>query len=1211
MYLKKITISGFKSFADRLVLNLDKTHLTGVVGPNGSGKSNIIDAVRWVMGEQNAKKLRGEKATDIIFAGSERRKPLSMAEVSLSFDNSENSPFCPVEYRHIEEITVSRRIYADGSREYSMNGKACRFKDITEFFVSSSLGSRSYSMIQQGQVDRILQAKPEEIRQIVEEAAGTLVFKNQEGEAQKKIDSTRTNLSRIEDVLKEVEVQITTLKAQAERSDTWEKLINNLKETEIKLWSQRYHQLIDKEIKFRQKVKKESSQDIKNVADLSRYEAELATIVQELDESDPEIKQLSEDITNIREHLARSDEALKRHVSLVSDSDSQVKELKEELTQETKKVNKKRTSCKDIDIELIKITKNLDNEKKHIEGFDNEVKLLEEQRQVFKNSLENLREDIRNIDRIVDSNKGKIELINKSLQKLYNEKNEKISTLIKTEDEHSQDLILHDGFKLKVASLKKDLDIQVEKKSDFEKKSLEIEKTLDLVFAKTDSIHEQLLSCKAEELSLKELVKNTDSIKDVEESIKDLSKEISFEILSKNIALNKKAKNLSKASLSSFESWVQRIVFKSEDDFEKLAFNLKEKTISVAFQASIPHNEKLLKSLDEWSRSLGGVCALELTEIKNKSKNISKTLGRVYFLNKEIKHSEILPALDLGGTIITPSGLIRESMYDIRFDASNDEGVLSLSQRLSETAKIVKKTEKDLSNKKEEIEKLKKQNEDTKKAIKETDASILEANKILIQEQATLLSFEQRTAQKEELIEKMRLAADESEKSCDKQEQDQEDLKESTSNLQSEHKETTAEIKEIKDSLEEVEAQKEELKDSFQERQLSVATLSEKVSSLEAVKEEVAQQFTESFEKEKELKQKLELLKKSIANAKSNKSSLEKEIRTLVSEREEKELSLGEKQKTTKTTRDHIKELESKIKVCRDLESDLKRVLSENELEIERTKLSCQAVVDQAKEKYDIKLKDHQKPEKFDILYLTKKLGSLKAKSDNFGPVNMIAAKEYQELLKRKDFIIEQKSDILNSIDILEKARLEIEERAKFKFMATYESLNKEFKELFPILFPGGEGSIELTDVERPLQGGVEIMVRLPGKKQQKMNLFSGGEKALTAISLIFALLKSNPTPFCFLDEVDAPLDESNIRKFNKVLQSLSDKFQFIVISHSRRTMEVFDTLYGVTMAEPGVSKLVSIDLTDKALPDHLLKNPKRAHILNKAPDRNQPTAVN
>ncbi|RYZ50549.1 MAG: hypothetical protein EOP07_22760, partial [Proteobacteria bacterium] len=480
MHLKKLIVSGFKSFADKVTLNFDEG-ITGIVGPNGSGKSNVIDAVRWVMGEQNAKYLRGEVATDIIFAGSDKRKALGMAEVTLVFDNREGSSFCPPEYRHEAEIALTRRLYIDGEREYMINKKPCRLKDIVSFFATTGLGGRSYSMIQQGQVDRILNAKPEDVREILEEAAGTLIFKSRQQAAQKKLENTQENLKRIDDLLRELVAQLDALKEQVEKVEAWKTVSTRLKEQELKLFSHNFRHFSTKLLEVAGQLENDSDSEIKAVTDLSVMEARVEELQSSLAESDPELEQVREEISHLREQIVRAESFITSALKTLEGGQRRMLELDTQIGEEQENLKALETSVETKTADFDRLTSELERLKDMIESFQDEVDSVEEAAQVFQNRSQDLEDEVRNLEHLLESNRLRCESIERDRKRLliefqtYSERKEALDANVRTLSDKTEEAraLLNDrqsGLDQELQT-KQDLELNVQRREQWMRES--------------------------------------------------------------------------------------------------------------------------------------------------------------------------------------------------------------------------------------------------------------------------------------------------------------------------------------------------------------------------------------------------------------------------------------------------------------------------------------------------------------------------------------------------------------------------------------------------------------------------------------------------------------------------------------------------------------------------------------------------------------------
>ncbi|MEZ4744193.1 MAG: chromosome segregation protein SMC [Bdellovibrionota bacterium] len=1195
MFLKKIINNGFKSFADRITITLDKNHITGIVGPNGSGKSNVIDSVRWVMGEQNAKMLRGEKATDIIFAGSEKRKPLGMAEVTLVFDNSEGSSFCTPEYRHETEITLTRRLYIDGQREYLINKKPCRLKDIVSFFTSTGLGGRSYSMIQQGQVDRILQAKPEEIREILEEAAGTLVFKKRKHEALKKLEATRLNLSRIEDILHEVERQKGALHEQVEKARKFKSLAEELKVKEIELLSHNFTAFSEKLKAIESELTKLSDREIQLVTQINDFEIKQSELQDQLNEADPEVQALNEAITVLREKIARSEASLINANHLLENGDERLSQLDGEITEEGDALKELEQRVEEKTLELSKADEQAQQLKDQLETFQYEMEMAAEEAQVFSNKIDEFEDELKNLDRLIESNKLRQESIERDFSNSERNKNKIKDQLINAESELSQTLILVDSAQVKVSNKRKGLDAELNEKNSRENAITQRNQKIKDLSHKRDILKEEYLNTRAKLTSLQDLEASSSDLASQRQKIKEEESDLSqimLGVLTDYISFNETAEELSEKASGAFEKWAERIIVNGLDQFNNLvriahSKNIGGMPVSVLSSQELPEQ----KAIQEWAEKFDAQPFSHFLTVDPSLEGLAQFVNRIFHLPILVLENEVLEELPRGAIVITAQGVVFSGQDEFIVGNQKGKGALKRKTEIEDLAKNLKELESKLAASQSEIDTLDASQTEDRIIIQEIDQKLQNQNQEVLQLMSDLQSAKQQANSKQELIGTLREEYGQLEETTDKFANELESLRKNLNSYQTERNQTEVELEDTKEQSQSLIDRKEELTTLTEQRRIELAkgearaqALRENHNSFAGQLESMQTKLTRKYQEKNEL---IEKIKK----AKDESVRLEKDIETFILTREEKENLLAEKREENSGIIEELRVIENRLRELRSEQQKSQKVTSDKNVEIERLKLGIESTTEQAQTKYHINLEEYEfeKIDNFKADGRQREVNKLRDKIDAMGPINVMAIDEYEELVKREDFINSQKDEVISSVDLLETAIEEIETNSTTKFIQTFETLNIEFQGLFPILFPGGEAQIVMTNPEDPLEGGVEILVRLPGKKQQNMRLFSGGEKALTAIALIFALLKSKPTPFCFLDEVDAPLDETNVGRYNRVLEALSDRFQFIVITHNRRTMEVLDTLFGVTMQEPGVSKVVGVDMT-KDLPSHLKK---------------------
>lgn len=1204
MHLKKLIVSGFKSFADKVTLNFDEG-ITGIVGPNGSGKSNVIDAVRWVMGEQNAKYLRGEVATDIIFAGSDKRKALGMAEVTLVFDNREGSSFCPPEYRHETEIALTRRLYIDGEREYMINKKPCRLKDIVSFFATTGLGGRSYSMIQQGQVDRILNAKPEDVREILEEAAGTLIFKSRQQAAEKKLENTQENLKRIDDLLRELMGQLDALKDQVEKVAAWREVSGRLKDQELKLFSHNFRHFSTKLLEVAAQLDSDSDSELRTVTELSSLETRVEDLQSTLAESDPELEQVREEIAHLREQIVRAESSITSALRTLENGQRRMVEIELQIAEEEEGLKALENSLDSKASDYDRLNGEVERLKDLLETFQDEVDQVDEAAQVFQNRSQDLEDEVRNLEHLLESNRLRFDSIERDRKRLlievqtYGQRKETLDVNVKDLEGKVSDAraILsarQDGLDQEIVT-KQDLELAIQKREQWLRDS-----------ARQRDIHkEAYLTARAKLKSHEDLEFSSE---DVRSGIKRLtqkhpeSADLFLGSLIDYVALGERIKTLAPRAVQSLEKWTDRLVVPTIEALNVLTTLIQEDPLG-----SIPLSVvSLYEDIDgyeakAWATRFGAEPCLDVLKVAPDSPTwVSRLLGRLYYLPQTLIEDEALLTLPTGIVLFTAQGLLISSRDDILIHSTVSKGSLSRKSEMGTLSLQIEESERLLTSLQDEMSLADTQQVEDASTLREISDRLSRQNKVTL---AAMGSMQQLTNQLQHLDEQ-RQQNERKIQELDLRERELfkelETLGESRLSLGQEKETQQAELESLQDEFSSIGERRDEVKRVHQQRQLELAKIEMKAQgTFESLEQNRSQLLRVQTTLGRRLEERSRIAEE-VAQAETTQIQATQEIEVYIHRREELEEALSVRREHSAGIFEELRVLEGRLKDGRDQQMKFERERSRKTVELERLKTVSRGLLDQAQDKYQIDLMSHPHVDdpQFDADKLNRELNKLRTSLEGMGAINMVAVEQYEKISARNEFIIAQKEEVLGSILLLEEAIEEIRETSKDKFIATFEVVNQNFMELFPILFPTGEARLELTS-EDAMTAGVEIMVRMPGKKPRSMNLYSGGEKALTAISLIFALLKTKPTPFCFLDEVDAPLDEANVGRYNLVLDALSDRFQFIVITHNRRTMEVLDQLYGVTMQEGGVSTVVGVDMK-KDLPAHLQK----AFKVEKSPER-------
>ena len=1198
MHLKKLIISGFKSFADKVVLHFDEG-ITGIVGPNGSGKSNVIDAVRWIMGEQNAKNLRGKIATDIIFAGSAKRPALNMAEVTLVFDNSDFSQLCPPEYRHEAEISLTRRLFKDGEREYWINKKPCRYKDILTFFATSGLGGRSYSMIQQGQVERILNAKPEDVREILEEAAGTAVFKARAQAAQKKLESTQENLSRIDDILKELERGLTSLEGQVEKAKEWKQLSTQMREKELRLFEYGYVINRDKQAILQSQIDEETDKEVEYLTQIAQLEVRQVELRSLLDEANPELEELREKITCLREQSGRAEATITASKAAIENGLKRLEEIENAVGMENSELKSAEQAAEDAEHKMSVVQSDLVALREILASFEDEVEGAKEAYDVYRGRIDDLEEEIKNIDRLLLSNATKGEGIERERKRTQQDMTECQKRLALLEQEIAK---LDEQIKEKGAAAalhQEGLDKHIAQKQSREQAIQSRLKEMEGHQAARDVIKEEYLSLKARYTSLEELLSVSSDIGNNLAKLKEGHPQTAALIqglLTDYIGFNKSLSELPGTTVSAFEVWAEKIViedFNGLSEIARWAHKLKLGTMPVMVMAhEVVVDQAAVK---KWAAEFDATPMKRYLKVVKQLPFIEKLTERIYYLPALRMSRADLAAIPGGLVVFSGQGVIISGADELCVGSRGVSGLLTKKVEMEDLAGVVKEKERHLARTQNALDHLESLQNEDRVTVREVDDILRQQN------QASMEIMREYEAVSGQMQNKMQLMEDAATQYAKVEElhfslaKELEVLGQSRIALGQDRDSVEHDLVEIKEEALSAPERNEEIQKQFHQKTVDLAKLEARSQGamdahiaaknrLERVQQALNRRYDERSRVEAQIEQ-----------AKIDETQCHNEIAQYLGQKDELEKFVLAKKEQNSGTLEEIRDIESRIKSYYDKRMDAEKRVSKKGGELERLRGNVENYKQQALEKYQVDLTLYQgKCESgFSQEKAAAEIADIRLKIEKIGNVNMIAIEEYEKAFQRHEFILAQREEVVGSIALLADAISEIQETAKERFMHMFAIIDANFRELFPILFPGGEGRLQLTSESDPLNGGVDIFVRLPGKKTQHMDLFSGGEKALTAISLIFALLKTKPTPFCFLDEVDAPLDEANVGRYNNVLEALADKFQFIIITHNRRTMEVLDHWWGITMQEGGVSRVVGVDLK-KDLPEHLQKSFKQ-----------------
>lgn len=1198
MKLKSIHISGFKSFADRVHIQYHDG-ITGVIGPNGSGKSNIIDAVRWVMGEQTAKSLRADDPTDIIFSGSQDRKPLSLAEVTLVFAN--DGMHCPAEFLHLPEISIGRRINRSGEREYLMNREPCRLKDIIDFLLSIGLGSKSYAIIQQDKRDRIIQASPDDLREILEETAGITMFKVRRKEAEKRLLSTQERMKNLAEIEAELVRQKESLSEQVEKASLKLNYSSELKEKEIELIKNHVGFYRGLASKIKKEVDNRSSEIQQATVEATEWEITANELKSNQLELIQQIKSNENQLDDQKIALTKYEERKENYKRRHDERIIQKEKIKRELTDEQANLKSEEEKQHLIMLEIEKLGTQLYKIDQEKESLEERIEELDENIQVERMRGDEIRSEIRAIDSSKNSLRARNESLLDTISK-YNIQIQKVTdNYLATSESRGQIAADRRSVSESLNKVSIGLDQVVSNRNLLEIELEKVKQKHSQAIIEKEAIKQSYLEITSKLNILKNLVESDSGLSDGTLALKEkLSAKVSS-FLFDTISLHKDDELILESHLPFL---FQSALVENTDDLIEVIDKVEELSISkvnllvkdlIAPLSQSEENEK--KNILE----LHGVrCVGDRLE-SYKHITGKRIFERIFICQDEwiLLKAKKLATNNQHFLFITERGTIFNNIQGISCGMLKEgasQGILQRRREYSESTELKNSIQEQLATAEGVLYSL----NENKKAIETRFnelANTLEKEKVESLKLSNQLdNYDLQLRHIDENInrfdeEKQRLTAEITE------------AKESFAKNQNQIDRLNAELEILQQNLADFELEfsdKKEARDEvilqLQSKKSERAVIYERQSNNRKYYDEMVFQLKRMQQKVESFIRQIDELESLITSGEDEFDNLnneilhfQKQVRTL---EDKLEYLVQEEEETS----EQLRIFENKLKSQKDNAASKQKFINEKLLELARYETIIETALKDAYEKFN--LSPQELP--FEATGDTSLRNQLEARIKEIqqailelGAVNERALEEYKDVTERLNFLVTQKDDIERSMQELYISISEIEENTKFRFKEIFDKVNIEFQKIFPVLFPGGHGELHMLKEDDLLTTGVEILVRLPGKKMQNMSLFSGGEKALTAISLIFSLLKTTPAPFCFLDEVDAPLDEANVGRFNDVLEALSNEFQFVVITHNRRTMEVLDTIYGISMSEPGVSKLVSVDLSD--VPPHLRKKQKTA----------------
>jgi chromosome segregation protein len=1174
MQLTTLEIKGFKSFGDKVTVNFDEG-ITGIVGPNGCGKSNIVDAIRWVLGEQRTKALRSEKMENVIFNGTKNRKPSQMAEVSLTFNNTKN--LLPTEYSH---VTITRRYYRSGESEYLLNGVTCRLKDINNLFLDTGIGSDSYAIIELKMVDDILNDKDNSRRTLFEEAAGISKFKVRKKQTLKKLEDTDKDLERVDDLLFEINKNLKSLEKQAKQTEKYFQVKEEYKFASIELAKVSIQNQKDTFQQLQKDLEKES--DLKIALNTQIAEKEGGT------------EQMKADLISKEKALAEQQKVLNDHVNKIRNFESEkkiknerIKFLSDKNTQLQDQIHLDKESNERAEFSLESLGQEQESSVKILAETEQKLEILKKEHDDQKERTNALQEEVNVINGNYRKKQEEVYQLNKNIE-IYQIQ---LSTLKQELERTTSDDSSHSAnlaeFEKKLQEISLTLEVKNREYENLQKEEEDMLEQMGVLEKEIEQIREKLtqtnrkLDAKQNEFNLtKSMVENLEGYP---EAIKFLKKNATWgkdtPLLSDILTCDEKYR----LSIENYlEPFMNYYVVENEAQAYQAVNLLSDSAKGKAnFFVLATFNKFLSAPLQRFANS---IAALDIVEFDPKYKNlINYILDKVYIVTE---NQDDLPQ-DENTVFITQNGKVTKRKFSI----SGGSVGLFEGKRIGR-AKNLEKLEVDIKALNQDLEDIKVNLDKKQKEYYRLKESTHKDRIETLRREINLVNQEYITVKtkQEQFAEMLNNNALKKEDYLEKSQKLQSDLEADKPKSESEKIELEAieeKMKRLNEDLQEQNAQLSQKSASYNQENIAFHQQQNKVKSLEQEIEYKKAAFESSKERIEKNAEELRRTEEDIKNLLEKADLNEDELLGLYQEKERLELVVSDAEKEYYSNRGGIDELEKTIRDIRRQRESADSLISDLQNKFNENKLSLSAIKERLSVEFNIDIDDLLKDEAeptYTEDELKIKVQKIKESLEKMGAINPMAMEAYNEIQERHKFITDQKEDLAKAKEALMTTINEIDGIAKDTFLAAYEKIRENFIIVFRSLFSEEDScDLKLEDPDNPLDSSIDIIAKPKGKRPLTINQLSGGEKTLTAVALLFSIYLLKPAPFCIFDEVDAPLDDANIDKFNNIVKKFSNESQFIVVTHNKRTMASTDIIYGITMIEQGVSRLVPVDLRSLA----------------------------
>jgi chromosome segregation protein len=1180
MKIHKLEIQGFKSFADRVALRFGEG-ITGVVGPNGCGKSNVVDALRWVMGEMSAKHLRGASMQDVIFNGSQVRGPMGMAEVTVTFKN--DGQLVPIEYQNLDYIQVTRRLFRDGESDYLINKTPCRLKDITELFLGTGIGKAGFSIIQQGQVSTLVKAKADDRRRIIEEAAGITKYKERRRQAERKMEATRHNLERVTDVTTELSRRLGSLKRQAQKAERYKRVKSEIREIELRNAALAWLELTTALRFEREHARDEQERLVGGEARIAELEVRIETERLKMLDDDQRLAQAQSKLYELDTAISLGEQQSEHATESIEAGRKREETAREELGGLREALSFIEAQRSDLEKGADELEAESDSHETALADANEALETLTQRRATFSRDNEELRarvlqgatraaeaaRDLENLEGRREEIYGGLETIASELGAVMADITEHDETIERLNVEAAQAADERTDREAERARTMKELE---EKKETFEavNDKVEIERTaVGDKKSRLKSLEQIHASYEGSPEGVRALMQREGN---AERGVVGLLADL-FEVPATveravEAALGPRLQTI--VANNAEAAW-DALAYLRDTDHGRAEVIVKDAVEPAPARVSLEGARPIAATLSipEWHRDV-----------------VESVLGRIYVTDEGVNAWELWArARACGLTLVTPEGEVLAADGAIRGGALQDtsHGLLRLKRELRELSEQVADEEQKLAV-----------------AIDERDALARDVGGLTARVEE--LGHEGHRLELLHMEKKQALARAEDERSRLGQRRDEqraarskaaEELTALEAQIDVRAEQRDAAERQRAESIGELESAdrvQAELEQSIRAQTDEVTHLKVRVAAHSERRENLRQSLEHHERNEKDVGERVDRLEAQVKETLDERARLEQatldaksRIAALVQERSAIKGTLDADREAYEADAEAVRSLEHEARDARRAVDAVRTALNELSIRVRERELELDALAQRTEDNHHVRPQDavfdfHLQP--IPQQDVTDRVRDLRRQIDNMGEINLTAIEESKELEERYTFLKGQSDDLTHALAQLEKAIIKINRTTKRRFREAFEAINENFQKVFPRLFRGGKAWLAMTDPSDLLTTGVEIYAQPPGKKLASVALMSGGEQALTAVSLIFSIFLIKPSPFCLLDEVDAPLDEANVSRFNEMVKDVSSISQFIVITHNKKTMESADQLYGVTMEEAGVSKMVNVRMS-------------------------------